>query len=62
MSRLVQDLSSRGVPVTDHAIYMWVAGRRAPRVPAATAMVELSGGTLTFDDIYRHSKLVTNGS
>lgn len=49
VTRLAPQLS-----VTPHAIYDWVAGRRVPRPPCAAAMVKLSRGAITFDDIYRH--------
>lgn len=54
VSRLTVDLAARGVPVTPHAVYDWIAARRAPRPTCAAAIVEISGGKLSFDDIYRH--------
>jgi len=43
--------------VTNNAVYNWLRGH-APRPDRARALVELSGGSLTLDDIYNHSRQV----
>lgn len=66
VERLARDLSQRGMPMTTHTIYDWVAGRHAPRPVCAAAIVELAGGRISFEDIYRHrmeiERLSTGGS
>lgn len=52
--RLVQTINARGIPLTSHTVYDWIAGRHAPRPPYAAAIVEISGGRVSFSDIYRH--------
>ena len=52
--RLAQDLAARGNPATPKAIYHWLAGRAAPRGAMAMTIVELSGGKLSFTDVYAH--------
>jgi len=52
--RLARDLSQLGVPMTSHTVYDWISGRHAPRPACAAAIVQVSGGKLTFSDIYRH--------
>jgi len=54
VSRLATDLGARGQPVTPKAIYEWVAGRSVPHKQRVRAITELSGGTVTIHDIYRH--------
>jgi hypothetical protein len=39
--------------VTNQAVYEWLQGH-APRPPRAMALVEMSGGRLTLEAIYRH--------
>ena len=54
VSRLLKTLDARGMPLTSHTVYDWIAGRHAPRPTYAAAIVEISGGRLSFADIYRH--------
>jgi len=56
--RLVADLAGIGEPVTIAAVYSWVAGRSVPRPTRAIAIVRLSGGRLTLDDVYSHRTAV----
>ncbi len=49
-------LNRRGYPLTRNAIYHWVSGRRQPRLDHAIAMVQLSQGSLTLQDIQRPSQ------
>ena len=44
-------LAERGLPVTPDAVYKWVAGVRVPRLEAALALVEISGGRLQVTDV-----------
>jgi len=43
--------------VTKHAVYEWLRGH-APRPARAAALVRLSGGRISLEDIYRHVRLV----
>ena len=43
--------------VTNNAVYNWLRGH-ALRPDRARALVDLSGGSLTLDDIYDHSRRV----
>ncbi|MCK4415117.1 MAG: hypothetical protein KAY32_16415, partial [Candidatus Eisenbacteria sp.] len=42
---------------TKNAVYQWLQGR-APRPSRAMALVRLSGGRLTLESIYQHSREV----
>ena len=54
VTRITSELSARGVGVQDKTVYSWVAATRFPRVDHAMALVEISGGRLKVDDVYRH--------
>lgn len=41
-------------PVTVVSVYNWIAGRFYPRPAYAKRIVELSGGSLTLDQVYQH--------
>lgn len=41
--------------VTNQAVYKWLQGH-APRPPRAMAMVKMSGGRITLEAIYQHSR------
>lgn len=58
VSRLIRDLDAVGEPVTNKAVYMWVAGSTLPRPRTAVRLVQLSGGAVSLEDIYRHRALV----
>lgn len=52
-SRLVAALSVHlGYRLTTWTVYHWLSGLREPRPEHARALVELSGGRLTFSDLY----------
>jgi len=57
-SRVAQELRSAGTPVTAGAVYKWVAGASVPRPEVALQLVELSGGRLTFAEIYLQRSIV----
>ena len=40
--------------ITEHAVYDWLSGRRAPRPSRAAALVRISRGRLSLETIYRH--------
>lgn len=61
VSRLVSDLARRGIPLTENAVYAWVAGDAQPRYQAAEAMVKLSGGALDIGAVYAQRELVRSG-
>ena len=42
-----------GAPLTPKAVIQWVAGSRAPRPAHALRIVQLAGGRVSLDDIYR---------
>lgn len=54
VARIVEELStdSRN-SITPGTVYEWVAGHQ-PRPDRALALVRISGGELSLDDIYRH--------
>lgn len=52
--RLCSDLG-----VTSNAVYSWVAGRHIPDPARASAMVELSRGAISMQQIYQHRTEVT---
>jgi hypothetical protein len=54
VTALAQDPDLR---VTNQAVYEWLRGH-APRPARAIALVELSGGRLTLDAIYGHSRQI----
>ena len=44
------------LPMTQRSVYRWLTGARTPRPVFARAVVSLSHGALTLDDVYRHSE------
>jgi len=53
--RIVEALGEDpSLSVTSHAVYDWLRGECAPNPKRAIALVELSGGEITLDAIYRH--------
>lgn len=54
VSAIVDELNrSPDTAVTPQAVYDWLNGR-APRPERARALVQLSGGEISLDDIYSH--------
>jgi hypothetical protein len=51
---LLTQLHTRGFPVTSHAAYDWLSGRRLPTWDCAKAIVEISGGELSVFDVMDH--------
>ena len=58
VSQLTHQLCSAGQPVTQKAVYNWLAGERVPRPDRATAMARISEGDITLEDVYQHRSLV----
>ncbi len=58
VSRIVASLArDPDLRVTNQAVYEWLQGH-APRPNRAAALVELSGGRLTLEAVYDHSRQV----
>jgi hypothetical protein len=55
VTRITNELNARGVGVQDKTVYSWVSATRFPRPPHAVALVTMSGGAISLDDVYRHS-------
>lgn len=53
---VVGRLEAEGLPVTPFAVYRWVAADTVPRPVFAHALVRISGGALTWSDIYEHRR------
>lgn len=51
-------LRRQGLRTGVHTVYAWIAGQNVPRADAAYALVKLSRGKLTMDDVYEHSREV----
>lgn len=49
---VARGLSAIGVPVTPQAVYSWKYGQATPRRNHANALVRLSGGELSLEQIY----------
>ena len=45
-------LYSYGLPIGRETVYHWMAGRAVPNPRKAMALIKISEGKLTFDDIY----------
>ena len=55
VSRIVAALGrDPDLSVTNHAVYDWVAGRHPPKPAHAMALVRMSHGRLTLEEIYQH--------
>lgn len=61
VSRVVVDLRREGYPLTTGAVYHWVAGRAVPALPLAKALVRISQGQVSFDDIAAHKEQTRKG-
>lgn len=59
--RIVESLRLSDAPITDQAVYHWVAGRTSPRLEHAEAIVRLSEGRVTITDIVSHRRSVLQG-
>ena len=58
VGRLRTELACLGQPVTQGAIYSWLSGRGTPRLPLAIAVVSISRGAVTAEDIVRHRETI----
>jgi hypothetical protein len=56
--RLTRALEQGGQPVTTYAVHQWLAGRTFPRPDRIDAIVTLSDGKLTQQDIHQHRVIV----
>lgn len=54
-------MASRGVIVTDRAVYGWLSGRTFPRREHVEALVAVSSGRLDLEDVFRHQREVRGG-
>lgn len=61
VTKVVVDLRTEGHPVTRGSVYHWIAGRAAPTLPLAGALVRISRGCVTLDDILAH-RVVASGN
>lgn len=62
VQRLTRELASAGVPVTQKAVYHWLAGSHAPRPTHAAAIARVSAGRVSVEDVYRHRDVVVRSS
>lgn len=53
-TRVATELRAHGAPVTESAVYKWVAGERLPRPDVALHLVEISNGQISLADVYAH--------
>lgn len=51
---LREQLAAKGCPTSPFTPYKWLEGRHPPSDFYAIAMIEISEGRLTFQDIYGH--------
>lgn len=51
-SAICSRLAAERMPVTQGAVYKWVAGERLPRPEVALKLVEISGEAITLADVY----------
>lgn len=56
--RLTKTMIAAGEPVTEMAVYNWLAGRHVPRTSSAIAIVSISRGRVSLEDIFRHRRLM----
>src|SRR5262245_16172151 len=59
---VLRGLHTRGHPLTKQAVYQWVSGATLPRLPIATALVDLSRGRITVADMLEHRARVRDSS
>jgi hypothetical protein len=52
--KVQEALADTGHPVTEQAVYHWLAGTATPRTAHAVALVRMSEGRISLDDIVRH--------
>jgi hypothetical protein len=60
--RLVRDLEAEGIRLSVVAVYQWIAGRTFPRPRTAAAIVRISGGRVTFEQIYPQRRVLSRGT
>jgi hypothetical protein len=60
--KVQEALTSQGHPVTEQAVYNWLAGATTPRIAHAVALVRMSEGRISLDDIVRHRTEVADES
>lgn len=53
-ARVASELRQAGAPVTESAVYKWVAGECYPRPDVALKLVEISHERLSLADVYAH--------
>jgi hypothetical protein len=61
VAAFIHELGAAGEPIGKEAVYSWIAGRTAPRARVAAAIVRISDGKLTLDDLYGHRHEVRGG-
>jgi hypothetical protein len=44
--------------VAPQTVYLWLAGRRVPRLEHAASLVQISAGAVTLNDLVMHGKEV----
>ena len=59
---LIEGLQREGIVTTQKAVYHWIAGRTVPRLPTAVALVRVSAGRLTLEDIAQHRQEAAHGA
>jgi hypothetical protein len=58
----LERLRVEGVVLTNKAVYHWLAGRSAPPLTTAAALVRASEGRVTLDDIVQHRTEAASGA
>lgn len=58
VERLVDALGQHGSPVTPSAVYSWMSGAGTPRAERMSALVRISGGSVTPQAILDHRETV----
>lgn len=56
---VARQLAGQGHPVTRRTVYAWVHGTTSPRVQVASALVKISAGALSLEQVYEHRVRVT---
>ena len=59
VQRLTRELGSAGLPVTEKAVYHWLAGSHAPRPAHAAVIARVSAGRVSVEDVYRQRESTT---
>lgn len=52
VQNLTRALAAEGHPVTQKAVYHWLAGHHAPRIHHAAAIARVSSGRVSIEDVY----------